>query len=343
MPNGERRSLWLRFADEVTACPACGSVRIRQLDAFRTSRAAHKTMLVGGCESCGLLFANPLPAEQQLKETYADDGPWAAVRAERMLRLEKTYRHREREGLPPKARTVMRGPDAILGALRQYAPVDAPAPGAKALDFGCGDGKFLDRLQDRGWDTYGIEPSTRLAFVRHHRLVTPPQDRSFGLVIVNHVLEHLRAPLDVLKQLAGCLQEGGVIFVSTPRMDTLPEHRDYRYCIDGHRHIMCFTEQCLTGLLARAGFVVTGRLDARELDERMTEGKPLRLRLVAARADGPIQLPLSPLASARETLRAYRRSEPEAGMKSRLVAALPVRLRAALLDRHGESAGTGGA
>ena len=49
------------------------------------------------------------------------------------------------------------------------------------IDFGCGDGKFLNRLQDRGWDTYGIEPSADVAFLRHRRLKSPPQEGSIDL------------------------------------------------------------------------------------------------------------------------------------------------------------------
>ena len=66
-----------------------------------------------------------------------------------------------------KPRRVRRPLDLVLDALAPFVPIDDAACGAKVLDFGCGDGKFLDRLQERGWDTSGIEPSTDVAFLRH--------------------------------------------------------------------------------------------------------------------------------------------------------------------------------
>jgi len=206
-----------------------------------------------------------------------------------------------------------------------------PPPGAKVLDFGCGDGKFLNRFQDLGWETYGIELSTSAAFSRHGRLMSPPQDGTFDLVFLNHVLEHIDTPLGLLRQLAGALREGGRLFVSVPRIDTLPVHGDLDYCISGRRHVVCFSETCLRGLLGRAGFATIGRLDAQELDAVFTEGKPLRLRLVAVRTRNPDPLPDAPLAPAVEALARYVRNRE--GVATRVRRLLPVRVRGGLLNR----------
>jgi SAM-dependent methyltransferase len=202
------------------------------------------------------------------------------------------------------------------------------------LDFGCGDGKFLNRLQDAGWETYGIEPSSEVAFLRHTRLTTPPQDGSFDLVFLHHVLEHIRNPYGVLQQLARTLREGGILFVGVPRLDTLPLHHDLKYCLDGRKHLMCFSERCLAGLLARAGCSVVGNLHTRDLDEALTEGIPLRLRLVARRTAMAVPLPDAPLAPAVAALRSYVRRR--SGLAADLRRWLPVRFRAALLHRARE-------
>jgi SAM-dependent methyltransferase len=202
------------------------------------------------------------------------------------------------------------------------------------LDFGCGDGKLLDWLQDRGWKTYGIEPSMDVAFFRHSRLISAPQDRQFTLAILNHVLEHLTDPLVLLRQLAGALRDDGTLLLSVPRVDTLPEHGDFRYCINGRTHPLCLSEACLRGLLARVGLAVTARLDAPELDDAFTQGKPLRLRLLAARTAQPPASPDEPLAPAIRALTLYHGKHD--GLLGRAGRLLPVRLRAALMDRTRE-------
>lgn len=332
MPSADPR-WWLRLEHERSSCPACMSPRVTLLDVLPIPKTleGNRVAFLAGCRACGLLFANPLPQQDELHRYYAPDGPWAALRAERMRGLEaadarrlQSRKPRPRAALPLRARS-------LFDALAPHVPVYEPPPGAKVLDFGCGDGKFLNRFQDLGWDTYGIEPSTSAAFSRHGRLTSPPQDGTFDFVFLNHVLEHVHNPLGLLRQLAGALREGGVLFVSVPRIDTLPVHGDLDYCISGRRHVVCFSETCLRGLLARAGFATAGRLDAQELDAVFTEGKPLRLRLVAVRTRNPDPLPDAPLSPAVKALARYVRGWE--GVATRVRRLLPVRVRGGLLNR----------
>ncbi len=169
-------------------------------------------------------------------------------------------------GRPKKQGGRPRRRDTLLQALQPHVNVLSRPAGARALDVGCGDGKFLNGLQDLGWDTYGIEPSSSVAFLRHHRLESPPQDGSFDLVVLHHVLEHVIEPLALLRAVSATLRDGGGLFVSVPRLDTLAQHGDFRYCINGRNHPLAFSETCLRGLLARAGFEhgrVSGRSGAR--------------------------------------------------------------------------------
>lgn len=307
------------------------------LDVFSIPRdpaSGRRVAFLTGCHECGLLFANPLPTGEQLHTYYSDRGPWAASHTERTRQIEAAHARRLRGRTPPKTTRSRKPLDMVLDALAPFVPVHDPPPGAKVLDFGCGDGKFLNRLQDRGWETYGIEPSTGVPFLRHRRLEILPQDGSFDFVILHHVLEHVAEPLSLLRRVAGSLREGGVLFVSVPRLDTLGQHRDFHYCLNGRTHVVCFSERCLEGLLARAGCAVTAALDRPELDAAQSDGKPLRLRLVATRTATPPALPDAPLVPALNALRQY--ISASRGFVPRLARRLPVRVRAALMDRARE-------
>jgi SAM-dependent methyltransferase len=321
---------WLRFPDEAAACVACGSPRLRHLRVIAIPRDARgrRVSFVTGCASCGLVFSNPPRPQEDLAQYYSPGGAWTAAQETRI----QTVADRQRKALRREGtlhQPKRSGPrDRLLDALAPFVPINNPPAGSRVLDFGCGDGKFLDRLQDRGWETFGIEPSMDLAFARHRRLDAPPQDGSFDLVVLHQVLEHVPNPLAVLRSLAGSLREGGVMFVSVPNLDTVAQHRDLHYCINAKTHVVAFTETCMRALFARSGIAFEGRLDE-GLHAVLTEGKPLRLRVVGRRGPVPAA-PQAPLQPAVRALREYQRSaEPAAGFR-RL---LPVRTQAALLAR----------
>jgi hypothetical protein len=90
-----------------------------------------------------------------------------------------------------------------------------------------------------------------------------------------------------------------------PRLDTLPQHRDYSYVIS-RVHVTAYTATALTGLLARAGWAAVGPppTDVVIAGGRRTTA---RLRMLARRLrpDEAPRLPDQPLHAARTALRPY--------------------------------------
>jgi SAM-dependent methyltransferase len=226
------------------------------------------------CHDCGLLFVHPFPSPEALEAFYAPGGRWSAVHGDDRV---------------PKKRAAGR---ALLAALDEYLPASQPEPGSSVLDFGCGAGAWLNEFQDRGWTTYGIEPSTDLAFQRHERLLAIPAEPRFQFVIAYHVLEHLPRPLDTLRGLGQALAAGGHCFISVPRVDGLAAHGKTHYCLQKHNHIVAFTEACLRGLLARAGLKTLATLKCLDRPDAPSH----RLRLLARKAPGGDEAPDTTLA-----------------------------------------------
>jgi SAM-dependent methyltransferase len=319
LPSAKPPLLWLHYENETRTCPVCRSASITLLDVFKVprDRRGRRLAFLTGCHDCGVLFVNPLPSQEELQEQYAPDGAWARTRKVRAV-------------LPSARQAARDSREVLLDALRPYVPVHDPPPGAKVVDFGCGEGKFLDRLQDAGWETWGLEPSTPVPFQRHGRLEALPQDGRFDFAILHHVLEHVTDPLTILGELAGAVREGGILFVGVPALDTLPLHGDFKYCVDGRHHLLSYSHRCLSGLLARAGFATAARLEGPDLDA-LTKGKPLRLRVVARRTSAPPGPVDAPLGSALDALTRYVRGQRD--FAARVRARLPVRMQGAMMDR----------
>lgn len=308
-----------RAPSENGACPACASAAIRHLDTLPlTGHSGKRVGFISGCDDCGLAFANPRPSPEDLERLYAPEGKFDA---ERYGMAQERARS---SGIAPSKLSL------IFGGLRDELDVLTPPRGAKVLDFGCGDGGFLNSLQDLGWDTFGIEPSTAVAFARHQELTQLPEDPTFDLAIVHHVLEHLGGPLPVLDSIARSTKEGGIVFISVPRLDALARHDDRDYCIRSSGHIVAYTEDCLRALLARCGLETVSALTDPWFDERLTQGRPVRLRMLARRVPGPVSAPTRPLRMAVLALGAHRRAHrAELPWAERFA---PVRLRASLED-----------
>src|SRR5688572_21839523 len=234
-----------RAPRELTRCPTCRSSTLAALGLHKLPSIldGRRTGLISGCEDCGLVFVNPSPSDTALESMYGPQGEWAVGRQDDVSAVKAD------EELKPGSGSWRH----MFDGIRHELDVTRPPRGARALDFGCGRGKFLDVLKPCGWDTYGIEPASGAAFVRHHRLDAIPREPVFDLVIVHHVLEHVADPLDLLKQFARATRPGGYVLVAVPRLDTLPDHHDFSYVVS-RVHVRSFTSVCMEGLLARAGW-----------------------------------------------------------------------------------------
>jgi SAM-dependent methyltransferase len=102
-------------------------------------------------------------------------------------------------------------------------PLDTPV-----LEVGCGDGLLLALLDERGFgDRVGIDPGRAAAASDRADLVhgffpgdLPEPDRSYGLIVLRHVLEHIEAPVPFLRELSERLRPGGELWVEVPDLDS---------------------------------------------------------------------------------------------------------------------------
>jgi len=195
---------------EAIPCPLCGAVDWRSLGVRGNreytgadpSASPHLFTNVARCRSCDFVFANPPIEEAVALEAahYGDAEVYQATSSEALAvsmfgdRLELIARH---------------------------------VRGRRVLDVGAGKGEFLLEARRRGFEVQGIEPQRALAAcareaelpVRHGVLDDTIEDGSFDVVTLNHVLEHVARPRELLARVSRVLAPGGALFVEVPNVD----------------------------------------------------------------------------------------------------------------------------
>ncbi|HVK03347.1 MAG TPA: class I SAM-dependent methyltransferase [Armatimonadaceae bacterium] len=235
--------------DTTLSCCVCGATEAAP---WRVGR----DLLLGGdatfravrCLRCGTRRLDPRPPADDMARYYA---PATYARAEGAdsevgKRLD-AYSAR----LADKVRSVS----------------NARNPG-RALDVGCGDGRFLAALRARGWEVAGTETDPVAAELARGRTgatiyedtldALPGDAGPFDLVSLVHVLEHVPDPRATLADCLRLLHPGGKLLLALPNAASAEAalFGSAWYHLDLPRHLWGFTPRSLTRLLEETGFRV---------------------------------------------------------------------------------------
>src|SRR5919108_422720 len=241
-------------------CPACdGELRYwRAATAADPHLAGHRDYALARCAACGTARTD-LPQGFVAPRGLYEAGTYAPMRPAFNRLLEPLRALIERD----KMRFVRGLP-----------------PGARVLEVGAGDGRFISRLRIAGFDASGIEPS--VAGVRLARARAAPVEQaaveevelepaSLDAALAWHTIEHLEDPAAALSRIVAWLRPGGLVIVACPNLASLQARigGDRWFHQDVPRHRTHFTAVGLRLLLRRTGFRV------RDVSHLVVEQNPL--------------------------------------------------------------------
>ncbi|HFE46903.1 MAG TPA: class I SAM-dependent methyltransferase [Nannocystis exedens] len=227
-------------------CPLCAR------DAARAS-VLYDVGLAGvgivRCEACGLVFATAGARAEDLGADYN-----ARAARDRSAGLEAAGGVRSGCG---RKRVRL----ALYDRLSRQK-IAGPRAGARALDIGCNTGLLLDVLREFGYQTEGIERSPAAADAvaaghRVHRIdIEGAEDLEgrFDLIMLTHVLEHLRRPVDALRWIGRHLTPEGIAVIEVPNFDDCARPLwglSYR-ALELGDHLSFFDRQTLSRAIDRA-------------------------------------------------------------------------------------------
>ena len=223
-------------------CPVCGGLESRHLFSQSFQQLAGAELLDGYdvvvCASCGLAFADGIPAQEVFDAYYRD--------------LSK-YEHHHTGG---------RESDLDEQRFRDIAETIArfiPSQSSRVLEIGCATGRLLALLRDAGYvNIQGLDPSpgcAQAAWDLHgvpvftSSLFSIPSPASwFDVVIVIGVLEHVEDLHKALEHIRAVLTPIGRVYAEVPDASNLYGRPDAPFQEFSTEHINFFSTVSLTNL-----------------------------------------------------------------------------------------------
>jgi len=148
---------------------------------------------------------------------------------------------------------------------RRFAFLKSLIENKSVLDFGCGPGGFLARARTVASRVSGVELEKRLKPYFLEKGLEVFSDINeitarFDVITLFHVLEHMKDPVAILRELSGKLYDNGCIIVEVPSADDallkLYESIHFSQFTYWSCHLFLFTRSTIASAAGKAGLKV---------------------------------------------------------------------------------------
>lgn len=242
-------SYWKVYKWEYPTCDLCGHKEFAVVWKDATTWEHPGFFRVVKCVGCSLVYLNPRPARSEIGKFYPKESYWGRdiTNSHKILDWKK-----ERDN----AYNIV------------YNLISSFTKRGAILDIGAGIGLFLTKFSEEGWRIDGVEFSKDAVLYakKTYGIVLKNGDffdfefpeKSFDIVTLNNVLEHLYSPFLTLTQIHKTLKKNGVVIITVPNIDSLGMKifSSRWHPLQLPRHLYHFSPNTLTKLLKKARFDV---------------------------------------------------------------------------------------
>ncbi len=247
-------------------CPLCGSNKTEHLyttrDLLYNKDISYEYY---SCSDCEANYISPMPSEEEISSFYPDQymvyeeiTPKVVSNMEiAVLKSKYGYKH-----LTPSFFSSLLVP---LISLFKYKLNMTFIKNGKILDIGCGNGKYLSKMKNLGWQAFGVEfnPVAVKACQKNHLDVfqgelknAPFKQEEMDLITARHVIEHIPDVNSFFSEVNKVLKPGGIFHLRTPNTKALGRNffGTNWYANDAPRHLILFSPENLTQIAKQHGF-----------------------------------------------------------------------------------------
>ncbi len=250
----------------VACCPVCGAAGEWAFRARDLQFDLQEFYDYARCTRCAAEYQTPTPGPEQIQSYYpAEYDCYEPLPRQkpRTVTERMTLNARYGYALEPNG-LLARLLGWVIGLFRYSDSIPYVQDG-RALDVGCGSGKFVRTLNQLGWQAHGLDFSEQAARVGQEAGLdirrgtieeAGYESGSFDLVTARHVIEHIPDPVQWLKDLHQVLKPGGILSLRTPNAAALarPWFGRNWFPDEVPRHLVLYNPKNLDLLLSSQGF-----------------------------------------------------------------------------------------
>lgn len=201
-------------------------------------------------EELQMLETYPQPSPEKLPSYYQSENYISHTDSKRNL-LEKVYHVVKSIALKRKLR--------LINSERYESKF--------LLDIGCGTGDFLQIAQQNGWRVLGIEPNEQARQIANQKTnnsvfetedLFTLQEKSFDVITLWHVLEHLpnlETQISIFKNL---LKPNGALIIAVPNYKSFDAkyYKEFWAAFDVPRHLWHFSQMAIAKLVTKQDLTI---------------------------------------------------------------------------------------
>ncbi len=130
----------------------------------------------------------------------------------------------------------------------KYKMISNYSRNGKLLDYGCGNGVFLQYMNVKGFEVKGFEPNEVARNQAKEFGITLidslETDERFDVITLFHVLEHISNPKEILQKLKSLLNENGKLIIAVPNYKSFDAkyYKEFWAAYDVPRHIFHYSK-----------------------------------------------------------------------------------------------------
>lgn len=223
-------------------CPVCSETAFTPFISCEDYTVSHKSFQIDECNRCGFKFTNPRPSEDEIGQYYQSEDYISHSNTSKgivnsIYKIVREVTIRQKVNL---LKTMLPGGNSIL-------------------DYGCGTGEFLNAMSKSGWTAKGIEPGkeARTSAIKNYSLQVfePSQlisfpEKSFDLITLWHVLEHVHRLNDTIVLFKKLLTDNGRIIIAVPNSNSADAktYKEKWAAYDVPRHLYHFNDETMSML-----------------------------------------------------------------------------------------------